>query len=189
MSLVLVFVMFSATACAAANLPSNYAQPAYGYAFSVSAKGVMYGISQALLDKPGAKMFADVTQTKYVVAWFADYGASFFGVDIAENPTVLKVQEIVKQGGTLVNIKNGEQFVQFMKENGWKVIGGANAPKIFTDLVQASQSPSWFSGATNTLLIPLITFDPNLNPNYCGTGLATDLMYSVLCGDSPENKS
>lgn len=188
LSLFLFFVLVGTTACAA--LPSNYAQPINGGGVPIRPETVIYGIAQAIADKPGVVAFQSTQNPgQFVIAWYNTYGASFFGADVQKYKTLTDMKYLVNQGGTLINAKNADEFLEFMKSNGWKAIPGSALPKVFADIVRTASFPAWMTTGSTTLTMPLLMFSPNINPDYCSSGLATDLMYSVLCQDDMSNKS
>jgi len=160
-------------------LPVNHAQLLDGDTIPIHARTVIYGINQAIQDKPGTAIFQN--GSKYVIMWRDSYGAMFFAFDAEKQKTVSELTQLTQSGGSLANHKTGSDLIEFMKNNGWKIIPGASAPEV-AKAIAVNGFLSLAVTAMNSLPTFVFTFGESVN--LCNTSADISSFREMYCGNS-----
>ena len=111
--------------CAAVSLPQGTDSLVKYAVYSVGPGSVSYGISQAMADKVGTYILTDPTKTKYFFIWCQEgIGMAMFALD-TEGKSAMDVAKILGRGGQITNSETVVTLKNWMIQNGWKIISGA----------------------------------------------------------------
>ena len=185
MKKLIVFVMFLVLSAftflgGTMTLPVNHLQLMDGDTIPIGARTVVWGINQAIQDKPGTMIFQN--GSKYVIMWRDTYGAMFFAFDSDKQTTLAQLSELAKSGGSLSNHKTGTELIEFMKNNGWKVIPGSLAPEVAKSIA-VNGFLSLAVTAMSSLPTFIFTFEGFIDP--CNTSVDLSSFGEMYCKNVP----
>lgn len=132
-------------------------QPIAGDVVGIQPGTVQFGIRQALESRAGTIIMEQ--GGKYIFGWGMESGFGFVGV----NPSQQAVYNY-RMTGNLINFTNAEQFVNYLKTNGWQTVSAAAVPETIKTAVglNGGQVLTWMASLSRNclvLLFPAVLLD------------------------------
>lgn len=102
--------------------------PPDGMVYGLQLGSTMYGIGQAMSDKPGTQVLIQETTQNLLFAWHIKDAAAFACLNGAGVSCAKDVYEILSQGGNVTNQRDMVSLIESLQQNGWKVITASEIP-------------------------------------------------------------